>query len=148
MFQRTLASLAVFALASIAFAQSPGFSFYRAATPVDRSQLKLIIQAVKDVDPSADVFHSDDMTILQIRHQGALTEQVYRHAIEQAGIGLLAGSPTAEELGLNQVPVGGPPVYAATGDDAADQARYAAAVEQWNVAHPDQQLSTTPVHLR
>ena len=103
---------------------------------------------MKDADPSADVFHSDDMRIIQVRQSGGLTEQGYRTAITQAGVDLLPGTRTAEELGLNQVPANSPPVYVATGDEAADVARYQASVSQWNAAHPDQQVSTTPVHLR
>lgn len=148
MLLRSLPLIALMAMAISSKAQSSEFIFFETEAPVDRSQLKFIIQAVLDVDPGAGVFHSDDLSILQVKPSNGLSEQAYREAIGQAGITLRPGTRTAEELGLNQTPTDGPPVYIATGNDAVDMPRYQAAVEQWNAAHPDQPLSPTPVHNR
>ncbi len=148
MMNRILPLIFMLTVTSMVQAQAPGYFFFESATAINGSQLKHIIQAVKDADPSADVFHSDDMRIIQVKQAGGLTEQGYRAAITQAGVTLLPGTRTAEELGLNQIPANSPPMYVGTGDDAADMARYQASVAQWNAAHPDQQVSATPVHLR
>ena len=148
MMNRTLPLIFMLALTSMVKAQAPGYFFFESATAINGSQLKHIIQAVKDADPSADVFHSDDMRIIQVRQSGGLTEQGYRAAVIQAGVTLLPGTRTAEELGLNQVPANSPPMYVATGNEALDITNYQASVAQWNAAHPDQQVSATPVHSR
>ncbi len=148
MLLRFLPLIALLATTSLAKAQAPSFLFFEAEQAVERGQLKFLIEAVKNADASADVFHSDDMTILQIRHNGGLSEEGYRTAIQNAGIALRPGTRTPEQLGMNVVDANRPPVYVATGNETADQARYRADVEQWNAAHPDQVLSTTPVHAR
>lgn len=127
--------------------QSPSFIFFGSVSPVDRSTYKHVIEAVQNVDPTAEVFHSDDMTILQVRSTSGMGEGFYRSAIENAGIALLPGTRTPEELGLTQVNPNAPPVFVVTGDDAADRARYEAAVQQWNLAHPEQTIGTA-LHLR
>ena len=127
--------------------QAPSFIFFGTVSPVDRSLYKHVIEAVKDVDPTAEVFHSDDMTILQVRSTSNLGEGFYRSAIETTGVSLLPGTRTPEELGSTQVNPNTPPVFLVTGDDAADRARYEAAVQQWNLAHPDQPIGTA-LHLR
>jgi hypothetical protein len=129
-------------------AQSPAYHFFRAEQAVAPGQIKLLIEALVNVDPYAEIFHSDDMTILQVKHNGSLTETAARSAITGAGVAVLPGTPSPEELGSTTVDPNGPPVYVITGDDAADMARYQVAVEQWNTAHPEQQLSTTPIHRR
>lgn len=138
----------VFAMVTLLVrSQAPSFIFFGSVTPVDRSSYKHIIEAVKNVDPTAEVFHSDDMTILQVRSTSNMGEAFYRSAIETTGVQLLPGTRTAEELGLNHVDPNGPPVFVVTGDAAADKARYEAAVAQWNIAHPDQPIGTA-IHLR
>lgn len=148
MTQRTLPLMMAICLTVSVSAQAPGYTFFEASTAVDMSQLKFIIEAVQNADPSADVFHSDDMTILQVRHSGGLPEAAYRAAIESTGVALQAGTRTPEQLGLTQVDPNAPPVFVVTGNDAADAEQYRNAVEQWNAAHPDQQMSATPVHNR
>lgn len=111
-------------------------------------QIKVITEAVMSADPFAEVFHSDDMTILQVKHTGNLSEAAARSAIVNSGLALQAGNPTAEELGLNAVDANAPPIFMQTGDDAGDLERYRMSVEQWNAVHPESTLSTTPIHRR
>lgn len=133
--------------ASIACAQSPTFHFFRSAQPFDRSQYKVMIAAVADADPMAAVFHSDDMTIVQVKAGSGLPAESYRQALLGAGIQLLPGTLSPEEVHpAAQSDL--PPVFIATGDEAADMARYQAAVQAWNATHPDNTLSPIPVHLR
>ena len=127
-------------------AQSPGYYFFRSEAPVQPGQFKALIEAVMNTNPNAEIFHSDDMTILQVKHNGVLSEQEARTLITGAGVALRAEAPTAEELGPNTIDPNGPPVYVITGDETADQARYSTAVEIWNSTHPEQQFSTTPIH--
>ncbi|MBK9175441.1 MAG: hypothetical protein IPM46_03710 [Flavobacteriales bacterium] len=145
MLLRTLLSSVVTAAALVGFGQSPGFLFFQAEAPVNRSQYKFIIEAVMNVDAQAEVFHSDDMTILQVKSPNMQGEQVYRSAITSTGIALQPGLRSAESLGINATPA--VPVYVSTGNDADDLARYQAAVAEWNTAHPEQTISAIPVHL-
>ena len=115
---------------------------------MEPQQIKFIIEAVVNADPYAQVFHSDDMTILQVKHSGTMTESAARSAIVSTGLVLQAGNPTPDELGLIAVDPNAPPVFFQTGDDAGDQERYRMAVEQWNATHPESTLSTTPIHRR
>lgn len=128
------------------FAQGPGFLFFEAAQPVPPQGIKLLHEAIAGVDPLVELFHSDDRTILQLKSAALQPEGIYRAAIEAKGIALRPGLRSADELGINNQPA--VPVYVATGDAAADRARYRAAVELWNAQHPDQPLSPTPVHER
>lgn len=140
--------LFVFALvASAAWSQATNFIYYESATALDRSVYKHVIEAVQGADPTAEVFHSDDMRILMVRSTSGLPETAYRAPIESAGISLLPGTRTPEQLGLNQVDPNRPPVFVSTGDEAADRARYEAEVARWNQEHPEQPYGT-PVHLR
>lgn len=141
-----LVSLLMLAGASLC-AQSTGFHYFRAAEPFNRSQYKVMISAVMDADPMAEVFHSDDMTIIQVKAAGGLTQEAYRQALTGAGIALLPGTLTAEEVNP-PAPADAPPVFVATGDEATDLARYQAAVEAWNASHPENQISAVPVHRR
>ncbi|HRH39807.1 MAG TPA: hypothetical protein PK760_15765, partial [Flavobacteriales bacterium] len=127
---------------------SAGFIYFESEQPITASQYKQAIEHVSDMDPQAGVFHSDDMRIVQVRTSTYRTEQDYRSAIALAGITLKAQTKSAEELGINAAPANGTPVFTSTGDVNADRARYRAAVEQWNAAHPDAQLNITPVHER
>lgn len=145
MLLRTLLAASVIASSLAGFGQSPGYLFFQAEAPVSRSQYKFIIEAVMNTDPQAEVFHSDDMTILQVKSLNLQGEQVYRSAITSAGIALQPGLRTAESLSITVTPT--VPVYVSTGNDADDLARYQAAVAAWNVTHPEQPLSPTPVHI-
>lgn len=146
MMLRTLLTSLVTAAALTGSGQSPQFLFFQSETPVTRSQYKFVIEAVMNVDAQAEVFHSDDMTILQVKSPNMQGEQVYRSAITGTGIALQPGLRSAESLGINITPT--VPVYVSTGNDADDLARYQAAVAAWNAAHPEQQVSSVPVHLR
>ncbi|MBK8500645.1 MAG: hypothetical protein IPL52_17930 [Flavobacteriales bacterium] len=148
MLNRTLSVFLALGLAVAVQAQAQAYIFFEAESAFDAAQMKFIIQEVKDADPTADVFPSDDLTILQVRHYGGLAEAGYRQAIERAGITLRPGTRSRADLGLDAVDPNAPPVYVVTGDATADDLRYRAAVEQWNAAHADQPMSTTPLHNR
>lgn len=125
-------------------AQGPSFLFFETVNPASAGQLKQLTESLMQLDATAELFHSDDYRILQLKSSNMQAEGLYRAFFESKGIQLRAGTPTAEELGLNARPA--VPVYIATGDEQADQARYRAAVDQWNAVHPQQQISSTPVH--
>lgn len=148
MLLRTCCALLFLASGLLAQAQGPAYYFFRTETPMQSMQLKMIIEAVMSLDPNAGIYHSDDMTIVQIKHNGSFNEQMAREAIASTGVALRAEIPTDAEMGRNTVDPNAPPIYIVTGDEAADQARYQMAVEQWNAAHPQDQLSTIPVHRR
>ena len=112
-------------------------TFFQATDAFDHSQYKHAIQAVMDFDPTAKVFASDDMRVLQIVHNANVTNDQLRSLITDTGLQLRAGSPDLEAL---CGPAPDVPVYIATGDAAADHARYVDAVNEWNAAHPDQQM--------
>jgi len=145
MLRYTLA-FALLAIAAGTRAQQSSYLFFEAAQPVPSAQLKMLVEALTAVDANAELFHSDDQRILQLKSSTVQDEAVYRAAIQGRGIVLLPGLRTADELGINAQPA--VPVYQPTGDEAADMARYRAAVEQWNALHPEAQLSTTPIHHR
>lgn len=144
---RTLILSSCLATGASVVAQAPVFHYFQATQAVDPGLYKQLIEEVSNIDPSAVVGHSDDWTVLQVKSTTGLIESAYRTAIEQTGIMLAAGTPDLEALGL--VPAtdpNAPPVYLVTGDANADLARYQNAVDQWNAAHPEQQMSRTPVH--
>ncbi len=146
MMLRTTALMLVLGAGLIARAQAPGFHYFQAAQPLTTAQLKLATEAVMNADPYAELFHSDDRTIVQVKSPQLQPEALYRAAIAAQAVTLLPGTRTPDELGVNPAPA--VPVYVPTGHEAADLARYRAAVEAWNAAHPDQPLSPTPVHAR
>lgn len=118
--------------------QAQEFSFYQASEPFDRAQLKDVMIAVADLDPAAMVFHSDDMTILQVKMTGAVTEDQLRSAISNSGLQILPGTPDLVSRYGNNTPE--VPVYIPTGDAQADHARYVQAVNTWNQTNPNRQL--------
>lgn len=125
-------------------AQGPSFLFFETVNPASPGQLKQLTESLMQLDASAELFHSDDLRILQLKSSNMQAEGIYRAFFESKGIQLRAGTRTAEELGLNIAPA--VPVYVSTGDEQADMARYRAAVDQWNAVHPQQPISSTPVH--
>lgn len=128
-------------------AQTAVFHYFQATQAVDPGLHKQLIEEVSNVDPSAVLGHSDDWTVLQVKSTTGLIADVYRTAIERTGITLAAGTPDLEALGLAPAAdPNAPPLYMVTGDANADLARYQNAVDQWNLEHPDQQMSRTPVH--
>lgn len=141
---RISALLLALGMAWGASAQEARFLYFEAQQPVTHAQLKMLVEPLLQLDPQAAVFHSDDMRIVQVRSTTPHPEGVYRALLEGQGIALKAGLRTPEELGINTPPA--VPVYVATGDDAADAARYRAAVELWNAQHPGEPLSPAPIH--
>lgn len=146
MMLRIPALILVLCLACGAHAQQAGFIYFEAQQPVSPSQLKLLVEPLMALDATAEIFHSDDFRIVQLKSANLQPEGIYRALLETQGIGLLPGTRSAADLGINNTPA--VPVYMATGDETADRARYRAAVEQWNALHPDQPYSVNPVHLR
>jgi hypothetical protein len=146
MLMRILFFTAALGAGLLAHAQGPQNSYFQFTEPITRGQLKALMQVMADVLPTVEVHHSDDMRILQLRHDTNTSEQAMRQAVAQAGLALLPGTRTPEELGLTAQPAA--PVYIVTGDEAADLARYRTAVEAWNLAHPGELLSPIPVHIR
>jgi hypothetical protein len=134
---RTLLTTLAVAAATLAFGQA--HHYFQAEAPYDRGALKQLVQAVVDLDPQADVNAGDDMTLLHVR--SSASESELRAAINGSGVALRPGTP---DLGhANPAPTTTPtgrPLMVLTGDPAADQARYAAAVAAWNEAHPQDRI--------
>ena len=148
MLLRTLPLITFLATASFASAQTPQHLFFQAETAIDRSQFKFIIEEMLSTDPTAEVFHSDDLTVLQVKSTSGLGEATYREAIQRTGVSLRAGTPDLVALGLTPVVPEGPPVFMVTNDPAADRARYQTDVARWNETHPNEPMNATPLHDR
>lgn len=144
MMHRNLLFSALLLAVSGTMAQGPTFLFFETVNPADPGQLKRLTEALTQVDANAELFHSDDYRIMQVKSNNMQPEGTYRAFLESNGIQLMPGTRTAEDLGLNAAPA--VPVFVPTGDEQADQARYRAAVDQWNAVHPQQPISATPVH--
>lgn len=127
-----------------AWSQGPSFVYFQADAPLDRAAFKMVVGQVLDLDPQAEVYHSDDMTVIQVK-RGAMNDAQLRAAITSTGVTLRPG--TLDAATLQPAPTDGPPLYVVTNDPEGDLARYRAAVEAWNAAHPDQPLSPEPAHL-
>jgi hypothetical protein len=139
-----LPALALFAT-TIGMAQSGDALYFQAASPMDASNLKFVIQAMVDIDPMATVGYSDDMTIIQVRRNPSVSEAQVREAIASAGVTLQPG--LIDPASLTPAPdPNAEPVFIVTGDTEADQARYRSAVEVWNSNHPEAPIAA-PVHL-
>lgn len=141
---RSFTVLATLLVAFGTFAQAPSYVFFRTEVPMDRAALKQVVGQVQDIDPLAEVFYSDDMTIIQVK-RGLVTDAQIRAAIAQAGVVLRPGTVDPAELAVTTTDR--PPVYLVTNDPAADLLRYQTAVAEWNAAHPDQQVSAVPTHV-
>jgi hypothetical protein len=122
---------------AVSSANAQQHTFFQATETFDHSQFKHAIQAVVDLDPMAKVFASDDMRVLQIVHNGSITPDQLRSLITSTGLQLQPGTPDLNALYGTAPNV---PMYVPTGDAAADHARYVDAVNEWNAAHPDQQM--------
>ena len=129
-----------------AVAQADGLRSYETTEAMDRADLKFIIQAVTDLDPMAEVFHSDDMRILQVRSSAQVSDAEIRGAIQSAGTQLREGTPDLSAYTPSPA-LDSPPVYVVTGNEAEDLARYQAAVAAWNQNHADQQYEAVPLHM-
>lgn len=115
--------------------QTAGISYYQTSSTFDRTELKFMISALQDMDPSAMVFPSDDMRVIQVN--SSLNDQEIRSALVSSGVSLEPGVPDLEAL---YGPAPNVPVYVPTGDPQADHARYVSDVDQWNQQHPEQAL--------
>ena len=129
-------------------AQSPVSYFFQSESAFSPSLYKHAVEEVMNVDPTAVLSRSDDMTVLQVSSTSGLIQSAYRSAIGQAGITLREGQVDPVALGLIPAPAADQaPVFLVTNDPAADLARYQAAVDQWNAAHPGEAMDRTPLHL-
>jgi hypothetical protein len=134
---RTLLTTLAVAAATLAFGQA--HHYFQAEAPYDHGTLKHLVQAVVDMDPAADVNAGDDMTLLHVR--STASESELRTAITAAGVALRPGTPDVGNTGpAPTTSPDGKPLMALTGDPAADQARYAAAVAAWNEANPQDRI--------
>ncbi len=122
-------------------ANAQQFTFYETEQAFDRAQLKEVMIAVADLDPMANVFHSDDMTILQIKISPSVADHELRSAVSATGVVLKPGTP---DLGTKYAATSHEPLYIATGDPESDHARYVEAVNSWNAANPER-LMPTPI---
>jgi len=109
MMLRTTALMLVLGAGLIARAQAPGFHYFQAAQPLTTAQLKLATEAVMNADPYAELFHSDDRTIVQVKSPQLQPEALYRAAIAAQAVTLLPGTRTPDELGVNTGPFMFPP---------------------------------------
>jgi len=145
--RRASALLALVAATATCLAQqAPDPHFFQATEPVERAVLKTVMEALNDQAPGTRVFLSDDATVLKILPAASFDAQAARAAIQQAGVALLPGTPDVTTLVAPPTATDAPPVYVATGDHASDAQRYVSAVQQWNLAHPDQRVEL-PDHL-
>lgn len=129
-----------------AVAQSNDLRSFEATSTLDRAALKHVIQAVVDIDPNAEVFHSDDMRVLQVRANAQVSDADLRTAIQGTGLQLREGTPDLSAY-YPAPSLDTPPIYVVSGNESEDVARYQAAVAEWNQRHPEQQLSATPLHM-
>jgi hypothetical protein len=137
------AAVAVMAT-TVTMAQQAELLHLRTQQPMSESNLKFVIQSVVDIDPMAKVTWSDDLTIIQVRCNPSVSVEQVRAAINGAGVALQPG--LVDPATLFPAPGTTEPVYIVTGDEAADKARYRAAVEAWNALHPEAPIGE-PVHL-
>lgn len=142
-----LLALALLSGAASVVAQSSALRNFEVVNPMDRSNLKFVIQALGDLDPDIEVFHSDDMRILQVKANPSVSNDELRAAINSTGLELRTGEVDLSRY--TEAPVGEqPPIFVVTGDEQGDLARYQAAVATWNAAHPERQYATVPLHLQ
>ena len=136
--------LTILFLAPAAWALGQNNHYFEATEAYDRAQLKFVIQAVVDLDPNANVYQDDGLRLLHVRSN--VSEQELRSAITGAGMALLEGTPNVGAASNGPTATAdGKPLFVITGDPAADQARYAAAVELWNAQHADDRIEILPI---
>ena len=138
---RYLTTTLLMALAVGTWAQSGSFVYFESPAPMTLLDVREAMQAVADAAPGSEVFHSDDLTILQVRTTASTNEAALRAAITGAGIQLLPNTPGLQAALGGEAPADARPVYVLTGDAAGDRARYAEAVAAWNAAHPDDTIT-------
>lgn len=146
MWTRSCIAAALFLGGLSASAQADGLRSFEAQAAMDRSNLKYVIQAVRDLDPNGEVFHSDDMKIIRVRSSAQITDSELRSAIQATGVQLRAGTPDLAAY-LPAPNPDTPPIFVVTNNETEDLARYQAAAAVWNQAHPDRAVAITPLHL-
>lgn len=112
--------------------------------PLDMFSIRPVYDAVRDLDPNGQILFSDDMTLLQLRVNESVSNEMLRSAITQRGIHLREGTPDAPGQAPVTTRADGRPLYVATNDPISDRKNYETAVESWNEAHPED-LITLPL---
>lgn len=106
--------------------------YFQADVPLDRGQLKQLIQQVVDLDPSAEVFTEHDMRTLAVVASAQVGDQQLQQALQLPGRSVQPmAAPSATPA------LGAKPMLIDTGDPAGDRERYVHAVHQWNLEHPE-----------
>lgn len=59
-------------------AQGPAFIYFETLSPVAPGQLKRLTETLVSVDAGAELFHSDDYRILQLKSSSLQAEGIYR----------------------------------------------------------------------
>lgn len=144
---RTLFGLALLLGTLHIHAQNADGRYYKATAPLDLVSLKMVTQAMVDLDPYAQVTHSDDMRIVHVRVHPSVTDAEIRNAMAGARVAVEAGVPDLRAY-LPPPNPDAPPAYVVTGDDAGDLQRYRAAAEAWNRQHPERAVAVEPAHIQ
>lgn len=118
--------------------------YFEAEAPLDMVSLRYVYVALNDLDPHADIFHSDDMRIVHVKANAQVGDDEIRAAFATAGVALKAGRWEPPTLDMLQTAPDGSPIHVLTNDAAADRARYQQAVEQWNAANPGAPIEILP----
>jgi hypothetical protein len=141
---RTSLLILLFGLLGAPLAAQVQHHYFATDGPFGAAQLKFAIQAVNDVDPTADVFADEERGLLHVRSTGGSTPDELRAALVTSGLALLPGHPVIGGS-PRTTDMDGKPLYILTGDEAGDRARYEQAVFEWNLAHPEDPI-TLPQH--
>lgn len=121
----------------LAAQQNTPHRFFEAEQPLDMGALRQVFIALNDLDPAVNVFHSDDLRILQIEANPQVSDTELRTAIAGTGVLLKAGLYQPPAQPLVQTAADGSPIMVLTGDLEADRARYQQAVQDWNTSNPE-----------
>lgn len=127
---RYLTLLSFLLACSAAMAQQA--RYFQADVPLDRAELKQLMQRVLDLDPNAEVLPEPDMRSLAVVISPQVDNSELHTALQLPGHSVQpAQAPAA---GQEHV---GKPVLMDTGDPAGDRQRYVHAVHMWNLEHPE-----------
>jgi hypothetical protein len=141
-------SILLLGLATQTAAQQMGVRYMQAAQPLDIFGERIILEAVRDLDPNAKVhFHFDDKSMFQLNINDAVDEAELRSMIAAGGVALRAETPVIERRQPRNTTAEGKPLYIVTGDAQADRARYEQAVQEWNINFPQDRIELPiPAH--
>ncbi len=122
-------------------AQQRVVHYIQAEAPIDIIGQRHMTEAVRDVDPNAELFfHFDDLSIVQINASPIVPIGEIKSSIATYGIALREAAPViTPQPQVNTTP-DGRPLYVLTGNEAADRAAYQQAVETWNANNPNDRI--------